>query len=86
MCLRRVDADPPDPVDRNPDHMKDDLAAGFARLPNPRQRRQIRQLWECRRKASVVPVSRRLSADRQCELLCELIALIGLAYDVQIIG
>jgi len=26
--------------------MKDDLAAGFGRLPNPRQRRQIPQLWE----------------------------------------
>ena len=36
----------PIPATGSPEHMKDDLAAGSGRLPNPRQRRQIRQLWE----------------------------------------
>jgi diketogulonate reductase-like aldo/keto reductase len=34
------------PATGNPDHMKDNLAAGFGSLPDARQRRQIRQLWD----------------------------------------
>lgn len=34
------------PATANPEHMKDDLAAGFGRLPDARQRQQIRQLWD----------------------------------------
>jgi diketogulonate reductase-like aldo/keto reductase len=34
------------PASGNPDHMKDNLAAGFGTLPDARQRRQIRQLWD----------------------------------------
>lgn len=34
------------PATANPAHMKDDLAAGFGRLPDSRQRQQIRQLWD----------------------------------------
>jgi len=34
------------PATANPAHMKDDVAAGFSRLPDPRQRQQIRQLWD----------------------------------------
>ena len=34
------------PATGNPEHMKDDLGAGFGRLPDPRQRQQIRQLWD----------------------------------------
>jgi diketogulonate reductase-like aldo/keto reductase len=34
------------PATGNPEHMKDDLAAGFGRLPNARQRQQIRELWD----------------------------------------
>ena len=34
------------PATGNPDHMKDNLVAGSGSLPNPRQRRQIRELWE----------------------------------------
>ncbi len=34
------------PATANPDHMEDDLKAGFGRLPDPRQRQQIRQLWD----------------------------------------
>lgn len=34
------------PATGNPDHMNDDLGAGFGRLPDPRQRQQIRQLWD----------------------------------------
>ena len=30
----------------SPAHMKDDLAAGFGRLPDARQRQQIRELWD----------------------------------------
>jgi diketogulonate reductase-like aldo/keto reductase len=33
------------PATGNPEHMKDDLAAGFGRLPDPRQRQLIRELW-----------------------------------------
>ena len=36
----------PIPATGNPGHIEDNLAAGFGRLPNPRQRRQIPQLWE----------------------------------------
>ena len=36
-----------DPGHRHPDHMKDNLAAGFGRLPDARQRQQIRNLlWK----------------------------------------
>ncbi len=34
------------PATGNPEHMKDNLAAGLGKLPNARQRRQIRELWE----------------------------------------
>src|SRR5260370_41390649 len=34
------------PATGNPDHMKDNLGAGFGSLPDARQRRQIRQLWD----------------------------------------
>jgi diketogulonate reductase-like aldo/keto reductase len=34
------------PATGNPDHMKDNLAAGFGTLPNAQQRRQIRELWD----------------------------------------
>ena len=34
------------PATGNPDHMKDNLAAGFGKLPDARQRRQIRELWD----------------------------------------
>ena len=34
------------PATGNPDHMKDNLGAGFGALPDARQRRQIRELWE----------------------------------------
>ena len=34
------------PATNNPEHMKDDLGAGFGRLPDPRQRQQIRELWD----------------------------------------
>jgi len=34
------------PATGNPEHIKDDLAAGFGRLPDSRQRQQIRQLWD----------------------------------------
>jgi diketogulonate reductase-like aldo/keto reductase len=34
------------PATANPAHMKDNLGAGFGRLPDARQRQQIRQLWE----------------------------------------
>jgi diketogulonate reductase-like aldo/keto reductase len=34
------------PATGNPEHMKDDLAAGFGRLPDARQRQQIRELWD----------------------------------------
>ena len=33
------------PATGNPEHMIDDLAAGFGRLPDPRQRELIRELW-----------------------------------------
>lgn len=33
------------PATGNPDHMKDNLAAGFGSLPDARQREQIRKLW-----------------------------------------
>jgi diketogulonate reductase-like aldo/keto reductase len=33
------------PATANPTHMEDDLKAGFGRLPDAKQRRQIRQLW-----------------------------------------
>jgi diketogulonate reductase-like aldo/keto reductase len=34
------------PATGNPDHMKDNLTAGFGALPNARQREQIRKLWD----------------------------------------
>jgi len=34
------------PATGNSQHMKDDLAAGFGKLPDARQRQQIRQLWD----------------------------------------
>jgi diketogulonate reductase-like aldo/keto reductase len=34
------------PATGNPDHMKDNLAGGFGSLPDTRQRRQVRELWE----------------------------------------
>jgi diketogulonate reductase-like aldo/keto reductase len=34
------------PATGSPAHMKDDLAAGFGRLPDARQRQQIRALWD----------------------------------------
>ena len=34
------------PATGNPDHMKDNLGAGFGTLPNARQREQIRMLWD----------------------------------------
>jgi len=34
------------PATGNPDHMNDDLGAGFGRLPDARQRQQLRQLWD----------------------------------------
>ena len=34
------------PATGKPEHMKDDLAAGFGRLPDARERQQIRELWD----------------------------------------
>ena len=34
------------PATGNPDHMNDDLGAGFGRLPDTSQRQQIRDLWD----------------------------------------
>jgi aryl-alcohol dehydrogenase-like predicted oxidoreductase len=34
------------PATGNPEHMRDNLGAGFGRLPDARQRQQIRQLWD----------------------------------------
>lgn len=34
------------PATANPAHMADDLKAGFGRLPDAKQRQQIRQLWD----------------------------------------
>jgi diketogulonate reductase-like aldo/keto reductase len=34
------------PATGNPEHMRDDLGAGFGRLPDVRQRQQIRRLWD----------------------------------------
>jgi diketogulonate reductase-like aldo/keto reductase len=34
------------PATGNPDHMKDNLAAGFGSLPDAPQRKQIRDLWD----------------------------------------
>jgi len=34
------------PATANPEHMADDLKAGFGRLPDPQQRQKIRQLWD----------------------------------------
>jgi aryl-alcohol dehydrogenase-like predicted oxidoreductase len=34
------------PATGNPDHINDNLAAGFGRLPDPRQRQLIRELWD----------------------------------------
>jgi diketogulonate reductase-like aldo/keto reductase len=36
------------PATGNPEHMKDDLAAGSGQLPDARQRRRIRELWDAR--------------------------------------
>ncbi|HEX9534873.1 MAG TPA: aldo/keto reductase [Stellaceae bacterium] len=50
LFLKYVLGEPPVtcviPATGNPDHMKDNLAAGFGSLPDARQRRQIRQLWD----------------------------------------
>jgi hypothetical protein len=34
------------PAASNPEHMRDDLGAGFGRPPDGRRRQQIRQLWD----------------------------------------
>jgi diketogulonate reductase-like aldo/keto reductase len=34
------------PATANPEHMRDDLKAGFGRLPDQRQRQQIRRFWD----------------------------------------
>jgi diketogulonate reductase-like aldo/keto reductase len=34
------------PATGNPDHMKDNLAAGFGTLPDAKQRQRIRELWD----------------------------------------
>jgi diketogulonate reductase-like aldo/keto reductase len=34
------------PATNNPEHMKDDIGAGFGRLPDARQRQRIRDLWD----------------------------------------
>ena len=34
------------PATGNPEHMKDDLGAGFGRLPDMRQRQRIREFWD----------------------------------------
>jgi len=34
------------PATGSPEHIKDNLAAGFGRLPDARQRQQIRALWD----------------------------------------
>jgi diketogulonate reductase-like aldo/keto reductase len=34
------------PATGDPEHMKDNLAAGFGRLPDAGQRHQIRRLWD----------------------------------------
>jgi diketogulonate reductase-like aldo/keto reductase len=34
------------PATNKPEHMKDNLAAGFGRLPDAQQRQQIRRLWD----------------------------------------
>ena len=50
LFLKYVLAEPPVtcviPATGNPDHMKDNLAAGFGTLPDARQREQIRKLWD----------------------------------------
>jgi diketogulonate reductase-like aldo/keto reductase len=34
------------PATASPEHMADDLKAGFGRLPDPQQRQRIRQMWD----------------------------------------
>jgi aryl-alcohol dehydrogenase-like predicted oxidoreductase len=34
------------PASGDPEHMRDDIGAGFGRLPDAHQRQQIRQLWD----------------------------------------
>jgi aryl-alcohol dehydrogenase-like predicted oxidoreductase len=34
------------PATGSPEHMKDNLAAGFGALPDAQQRQQIRELWQ----------------------------------------
>ena len=34
------------PATNKPEHMKDNLAAGFGRLPDSRERQRIRELWD----------------------------------------
>jgi diketogulonate reductase-like aldo/keto reductase len=34
------------PATNNPEHLADNLKAGYGRLPNPEQREQIRKLWD----------------------------------------
>jgi diketogulonate reductase-like aldo/keto reductase len=34
------------PATNKPEHMEDDLAAGFGRLPDPQQRQRMRQAWD----------------------------------------
>jgi diketogulonate reductase-like aldo/keto reductase len=50
LFLKYVLADPAVtcviPATGNPEHMKDNLVAGFGRLPDVRQRQRIRELWD----------------------------------------
>jgi diketogulonate reductase-like aldo/keto reductase len=50
LFLKYVFADPAVtcaiPASANPAHMADDLKAGFGRLPDAKQRQQIRQMWD----------------------------------------
>jgi aryl-alcohol dehydrogenase-like predicted oxidoreductase len=34
------------PATHSPEHMKDNIGAGFGRLPDARERQQIRQFWD----------------------------------------
>ena len=43
---RRAGGDLRDPGDRQPEHMQDNLQAGFGRLPDAGQRRRIREFWD----------------------------------------
>jgi len=53
------------PATGNPEHMKDDLGAGFGRLPDMRQRQRIREFWEAAELA--LPARRtRWAIDQRC--------------------